>query len=160
MFRLVLSAFLATVAIAAEPKYSECGKYESNILSSPENETCWRQQMDTFSALLFFCAGNSPVTGKLPSKRPVTRSFDDFFELRLKKRLSKQWRRRWFDTPSRSLWRHCNDGILLARLSSVFCCKKHLHLQSNFKAGGNSCCYSNSTSNLLNNPNGKHTRCS
>ena len=31
-----------------------------------------------------------------------------FFDLRLNKRLSKQWRRRWFETPSRSLWRHCN----------------------------------------------------
>ena len=38
----------------------------------------------------------------------VTRSFDVFFDLRLNKRLSKQSRRRWFETPSRSLWRHCN----------------------------------------------------
>ena len=27
----------------------------------------------------------------------------------LKQQLSKQWRRRWFETPSRSLWRHCNE---------------------------------------------------
>ena len=26
-----------------------------------------------------------------------------------KKRLSKQSRRRWFETPSHSLWHHCND---------------------------------------------------
>ena len=26
----------------------------------------------------------------------------------LNKRLSKQWWRWWFETPSRSLWRHCN----------------------------------------------------
>ena len=31
-----------------------------------------------------------------------------FFDLRLNKWLSNQWRRRWFETPSRSLWRHCN----------------------------------------------------
>ena len=31
-----------------------------------------------------------------------------FFYLRLNKRLSKQSRSRWFETPSRSLWRHCN----------------------------------------------------
>ena len=31
-----------------------------------------------------------------------------FFYLRLNKRLSKQFRRRWFETPLRSLWRHCN----------------------------------------------------
>ena len=32
--------------------------------------------MDTFSALLAICAGNSPVTGEFPAQRPVTRSFD------------------------------------------------------------------------------------
>ena len=36
----------------------------------------WRHQMETFSALLALCAGNSPVTGEFPSQRPVTRSFD------------------------------------------------------------------------------------
>ena len=30
-----------------------------------------------------------------------------FFDPRLNKRLSKQWRRRWFETPSPLLWRHC-----------------------------------------------------
>ena len=34
--------------------------------------------------------------------------FDVFFDLRLKKTLSKQSRRRLFEAPSRSLWRHCN----------------------------------------------------
>ena len=68
----------------------------------------WRHQMETFSALLAICAVNSPVTGEFPAQKPVTRSFDVFFDLRLNKRLSKQswgWR---FETPSRSLWRHCN----------------------------------------------------
>ena len=37
--------------------------------------------METFSALLAICAGNSPVTGEFPAQRPVTRSFDDFFAL-------------------------------------------------------------------------------
>ena len=32
--------------------------------------------METFSALLAFCAGNSPVTGEFPSQRPVTRGFN------------------------------------------------------------------------------------
>ena len=44
----------------------------------------------------------------ISSQRPVTRSFDVFFDLRLNKRLSRQSRRWWFETPSRSLWRHCN----------------------------------------------------
>ena len=53
-------------------------------------------------------AGNSPVTGEFPSHRPVTWSFDVFFDLRLNKLLSKQSRRRWLETPSHPLWRHCN----------------------------------------------------
>ena len=60
----------------------------------------WRHQMETFSALLAICAGNSPV----PPQRPVTRSFDVFFD----KRLSKQSWGWWFETLSRPLWRHCN----------------------------------------------------
>ena len=49
-----------------------------------------------------------------------------FFYLRLNKRLSKQPRRRWFETPSRSLWRHCvmvkikADGKILA---DMICCR-------------------------------------
>ena len=46
--------------------------------------------METFSALLALCAGNSPVTGEFPLQRPVTRSFDVFFDLCLNKWLSKQ----------------------------------------------------------------------
>ena len=65
--------------------------------------------MQTFSALLAFCAGNSPVTSEFPSQRPVARSFDAFFDMDLKKWLSKQSWRWWFETPLRSSWRHCND---------------------------------------------------
>ena len=61
-----------------------------------------------FSALLALCAGNSPVTGEFPSQRPVTRSFDVCFDLRTNKRLSKHSWGWWFETPSWSLWRHCN----------------------------------------------------
>ena len=76
-------------------------------------ETCawWRHKMESFSAPLALREGNPPVTGGFPSQRPVTRSFDLFFDLRLNKRLSKQMRRRWFESPSRSLWRHCNESI-------------------------------------------------
>ena len=64
--------------------------------------------MASFSALLALCEGNSPATGEFPSQRPVTRSFDIFFDLRLNKQLNKQSWGWWFGTPSRSLWRHCN----------------------------------------------------
>ena len=57
--------------------------------------------------------GEPPVTGGFPSQRPVTRSFDVFFDLCLKKnRLSRQSRRQWFETPPRSLWRQCNDVLV------------------------------------------------
>ena len=68
----------------------------------------WRHQMETFSALLALCAGNSPATGEFPAQRPVTQSFGVFFDLRLNKRLSKQWWGWWFETPSHLLWRHSN----------------------------------------------------
>ena len=67
--------------------------------------------MGTFYALLVICAGNSPVTGELLAQRPVTRSFDDFFDLGLNERLSKQSWGWWFETPSHSLWRHSNDDM-------------------------------------------------
>ena len=70
--------------------------------------TWWRHQMETSSAYLAICAGNSPVTGEFPAQRPVTQSFDVFFDLRQNKRLNKQWWGWWFETPPRPLWRHCN----------------------------------------------------
>ena len=74
----------------------------------------WRHQMDTFSALLGLCAGNSPVTGEFPAHRPLTRRFDVFYDRRLTKRLSKQsWGGWWFETLLRSLWRHSNDPFIL-----------------------------------------------
>ena len=73
-----------------------------------EGGSWWRHRIETFTALLCFCGGNSPVTGEFPTQRPATRSFDVFFDLHLNQELSKQWRRRWFDTPLRSLWCHCN----------------------------------------------------
>ena len=65
--------------------------------------------METFSALLAICAGNSPVPGEFPAQRPVTRSFDVFFDLRLNKQLSHQTWGWWYETLSRPLWRHRND---------------------------------------------------
>ena len=65
----------------------------------------WRQQMGTFS-----CYWNSPFTGEFPSQRPVTQSFDVFFDLCWNKGLSKQSRCWWFKMPSCSLWCYCNIG--------------------------------------------------
>ena len=41
------------------------------------------------------------IPGGFPAQMPVTRNFDVFFDPPLNKRLSKQSRRRWFETPSR-----------------------------------------------------------
>ena len=43
--------------------------------------------------------------------KPVTSSFDVFCDPRLNKRWSKPSRRRWFETPLCSLWRHCNESL-------------------------------------------------
>ena len=69
--------------------------------------TWWCHQMETLSAWLALGESNSPITGEFPSQRPVKRSFDVFFDLRLNKRLSIQSRRRLFETLSSPLWRQC-----------------------------------------------------
>ena len=59
----------------------------------------------------------------IPLTKPVTRSFGVFFDLRL----SKQSTRRWFETPSRSLWRHCNELIIILHTADpkpvAHCCR-------------------------------------
>ena len=71
-----------------------------NVSMMPLITKWWRHQMETCSASLTLCEGNPPVIGGFPSQspaqRPVTRSFDGFFL--------------WFETPSCSLWRHCNGN--------------------------------------------------
>ena len=66
--------------------------------------------MEKFSALPAICARNSPVLGEVPAQRPVTRSFDVFFDLRSNKRLSKQWRGWCSSTQSCPSWRHRNGS--------------------------------------------------
>ena len=88
-------------------------------------QSWWRHQIETFSALLAICAGNSPVTGEVPAQRPVTRSFDVFFDLRPNKRLSKQWwgwdlrrHRAHYDVSVRS--RYLKHGKVLTPRSTVY----------------------------------------
>ena len=70
----------------------------------------WRHQMETFSTLLAICAGNLPVPGEFPAQRPVTWSFDVFFDLGLNKQLSKQCWGWWFEMLLCPLWRHTNGA--------------------------------------------------
>ena len=91
--------------------------------------------METFSALLAICAGNSPVTAEFLAQRPVTRSFDVFFDLLLNKRLSKQSWGWWFETLSRLLWRHRNDPLShnSAEYSDVITWKRSPHYWSGYR---------------------------
>ena len=88
----------------------------------------WRHQMEPFSALLSICAGNSPVPGEIPTERPVTRSFNVFFDLRQNKRLSKQSWGWWLETLSRPLWSDCNDSSCFHMMTSS--CSGDITIQS------------------------------
>ena len=83
--------------------------------------------MGKFSELLAICAGNSPVPGEFPALRPVTRSFDDFFDLHPNKLLSKQWWGWWFETPSCPLRRHRNEMATILAYGNFKC----IHLNGN-----------------------------
>ena len=62
--------------------------------------------MEIISASLALCRGihRSP-------QGPATRSFDFFFNQRLKKRLRKNQWCRWFETPSCSVWHHLGNNF-------------------------------------------------
>ena len=87
--------------------------------------------METFSPLLAIPAGNSPVPNEFPAKRPVTQSFNVFFDLHPNKRLSKQWWGWWFETQSCPLWRQCNAAKKTQEnaLENVMC-KNGVHFVS------------------------------
>ena len=99
--------------------------------------TWWCHQMETFSASLALCVGNSAVTNEFPSQRPVTRSFDVFFDLHMRKNNNKQSRRRWFETPScSSVWCFLYEYYcILIRISLKFVLKGLMENMSSFGSG-------------------------
>ena len=82
------------------------GNHTIPLLAVKQTSWC-RHQMETFSVKLVLWEGYH--------ERPVTQSFGVFFDLCLNKRLSKQSWGWWFETPSRSLWCHCN-GVKIVYL--------------------------------------------
>ena len=84
--------------------------HEWSFVMQKASPSWWRLQMETFSALLALCAGNSPVTCEFAAQRPVTRSFGVFFDLRLNKRLSEAGELRCqlahYDVIVMIPWRH------------------------------------------------------
>ena len=95
--------------------------------------------------------------GEFPAQRPVTRSFDAFFDLRLNKRLTKQPRGWWFEAPSWSLWRQRNGvatepppTLMLPRDAYILCIGQ-LHLTMMSRHLDNACyaCYEILLSNQI-----------
>ena len=85
-------------------------------------------KLNHFSVLLVLCAGNSPVTDEFPSQRPVTLSFDVFFDIDQNKRLSKRSWGLWFETPLCSLWRHCNETLRIPSVhNTCVSCLDHVY---------------------------------
>ena len=62
--------------------------------------------METFSALLAICAGNSPVTGEFPAQRPATWSFDVLFFLY---------------APEQKVWLNNREASDLGRHRAYYC---------------------------------------
>ena len=71
--------------------------------------------------------GEFTITSDFPAQRPVTQSFDIFFDLRLNKWLNKQWWGCWFEMPWHLFWHHCHDlaamcpQTVLAEISIDMC---------------------------------------
>ena len=84
------------------------------------SQSWWRHQMETFTASLAICAGNSPVPGEFPAQRPMTRSFDIFFDLRL----NNDWVNNRDVGDLRRYRAHC-DVIVMVKPLSLMCCMQY-----------------------------------
>ena len=93
-----------------------------NLVSTPSLMTSSNGNIFRVTGLLY---GEFTGDRWIPTQRPVTRSFNVFFDLHLKQQLSKQRRRRWFETPSLSLWRHCNADMYVQ--SDLFITRPFIH---------------------------------
>ena len=90
-------------------------------MENVSTDSWWHHQMETFSALLAICLGNSTVTGEFPLQKASDAELCYFFYLCLNKCLSKQSWGLWFEMPSHSLWRHCNG---LRKSDACICISK------------------------------------
>ena len=102
-----------TLGIYYDPHYHRSGKVRwsrRNIVQGwlPSEYSMMTSSNGNIFRVTGPLCGEFTGPGEFPTQRPVTRSFDVFFDLRLNKRLSKQPWGWWFETPSWSLWRHRN----------------------------------------------------
>ena len=66
----------------------------------------------------------SKKSKSFPTQRPVTWSFDVFFDLCMKKQLSKELRCKWFEMPSHSLWSLKNlRALWFSHLNKINICQ-------------------------------------
>ena len=98
---------VVTCAIWGEPSLNNLEK--TNRYHRAMNASWWRHQIEIFFPLLASCEGihRSPVDSTHGGQ--WRRALVFCLICAINKRPSKQPRRRWFETPSRSWWRHCID---------------------------------------------------
>ena len=90
--------------------------------------------METFSALLALCEGNPPATIEFTKQRPIRRDFDVFIMCVWLNGWANSRYILWFETPCRSLWRHCDGQIynLSNIFSRVHCTRRIVAIYPNF----------------------------
>ena len=99
---LYYSRITAILEIKSLSPYVICfGCFADNFIDSRFKQT-WECMMTSSNGNIFH------VTGPLCREFTGHRTFDVFFDVHLHKRLSKQSRCWWFETPAGWLWRHCN----------------------------------------------------
>ena len=86
--------------------------------------------VDDVELFLLFYADNAVIFAKCAGE--LQNGIDIF-----KKRFSKQSLCRWFETPSRSLWWHCNGPLLWYRLSEIGLWGRNYSSMLNFSGGWN-----------------------
>ena len=100
MFSFMDTSWLSTCQISSLPYIQAYFVLFYNMMTSSNG--------NIFRVTGHLC-GEFTGPGEFSAQRPVTRTFDVFFDLRLNKPLSKHCRGCWFETLSRPLWRHCNE---------------------------------------------------
>ena len=88
-----------------------CGVNRPHWVNSKSWSTMTSSNGNIFRVAGPLC-GEFTGPGEFPTQRPVTRSFDGCFDLRLNKQPSKQPWSWWFETPSWSLWRQRNVHVI------------------------------------------------
>ena len=97
-----------------------------HCITAPELSWWRHQTKKTFFAFLALCAGNSPAPVNSHKKASDTELWC-FLWSAPEETVDKQSRRRWFETPWSSLWRHCyawhySSRIIPLKLVLAWCC--------------------------------------